>query len=78
MIADGGVVIPYTICSDVGANKLIYGGMRNYELGLFGDYSIRIDESVEAVKRLVAILGDVFVGGNVIVDKGFVVGTIGA
>lgn len=49
----------------------------NFEVGLFGDYTIRVDESVKAVERMYAILGDAFVGGNLVVDKGFVVGTIG-
>ena len=52
---------------------MVYGDPLNYELGLFGDYSIRVDESVKALERMVAILGDVFVGGNLVVDKGFVV-----
>lgn len=77
VIKDGGVVIPYTIVPDVGDAKLLYGDAMNFELGLFGEYSIRVDESVKAVERMHAILGDVFVGGNLIVDKGFVVGTIG-
>ena len=74
---DGGVVVPYTLQNDVGATKLLYGDPRNYELGLFGGYTIRVDESVKAVERMIAILGDVTVGGNLVVDKGFVVGTIG-
>ena len=48
----------------------------NYELGLFGGYTVRVDESVKAVERMVAILGDAMVGGNLIVDKGFVVATV--
>ena len=78
IIRDGGVVLPYTLCGDVGASKLLYGDPMNYELGLFGQYSVRVDESVKAVERMVAVLGDVFVGGNLIVDKGFVVGNITA
>ena len=77
IIKDGGVIIPYTLQSDVGAGKLLYGDPMNYELGVFGDYVIRLDESVKAVERMTTILGDVVVGGNLIVDKGFVVGTIG-
>ena len=57
---------------------MVYGDPMNYELGLFGDYTIRVDESVKAVERMYAILGDVMVGGNLIVDKGFVVATSGA
>lgn len=78
VIRDGGVVLPYTLIGDVGDTKLLYGDTFNYELGLFGDYTIRVDESAKAVERMHTILGDVFVGGNLIVDKGFVVGTIGA
>lgn len=83
-IEDGGVIVPYTIVPDLtsltgasaGAQTLLYGDPLNYELGLFGDYSIRVDESVKAVERMLAILGDVMVGGNLIVDKGFCVATL--
>lgn len=86
-IEDGGVIVPYTIVPDLTAlsgstagasaiQAMVYGDPLNYELGLFGDYSIRVDESVKAVERMVAILGDVFVGGNLVVDKGFVVANL--
>lgn len=77
-IRDGGVVLPYDLVSAVSDTKLLYGDPSNFMVGLFGDYSIRVDESVKADKRLIAILGDAMVGGNLVVDKGFVVGTIGA
>lgn len=88
-IRDGGMVLPYTISADLtslaGATQdtsaiqtMLYGDPMNYELGLFGAYSIRVDESVKAVERMVAILGDAFVGGNLVVDKGFVVATVPA
>ena len=84
VIEDGGVIVPYTIVpgltslngnTDKSSQTMVYGDPLNYELGLFGDYTIRVDESVKAVERMVAILGDAMVGGNLIVDKGFVVGT---
>ena len=84
VIEDGGVIVPYTIVpgltslngnTDKSSQTMVYGDPLNYELGLFGDYSIRVDESVKALERMVAILGDAMVGGNLIVDKGFVVGT---
>lgn len=77
VIEDGGLIVPYTIVSALGDTTMSYGDPINYELGLFGDYVIRVDESVKAVERLNAILGDVMVGGNLVVDKGFVNGTIG-
>lgn len=87
-IDDGGNIIPYTICSDLTAystatasssaatQTMLFGDPTNYELGLFGDYTVRVDESVKAVERMVAILGDAMVGGNLIVDKGFVVANL--
>lgn len=76
IIKDGGLTIPYTICSGVGANNLVYGDPTNYELGLFGDYSVRVDESYKAGERLITVLGDAMVGGNIIAHHGFVVGTV--
>lgn len=78
VIEDGGLIVPYTICSSIGDKKLAYGDPYNYMLGLFGDYTIRVDESVKAVERMIAVLGDVLVGGNLVVDKGFSVAPIGA
>lgn len=86
-IRDGGMVLSYTICPDLtslagaaagsaGLQTMLYGDPMNYELGLFGGYTVRVDESVKAVERMVAILGDAMVGGNLIVDKGFVVATL--
>ena len=57
---------------------MVYGDPTNYELGLFGEYTVRVDESVKAVERMLTILGDAMVGGNLIVDKGFVVATVAA
>ena len=87
-IIEGGLIVPYTIGSALtaltGATAsasadtihMIYGDPVNYELGLFGGYSIRIDESVKAVERMNTILGDVFVGGNVVQPEGFLLGTL--
>ena len=55
---------------------MIYGDPANYLLGLFGGFTIRIDESYKAAERMHTILGDVFVGGNVVVDKGFVIANL--
>ena len=82
-IRDGGLVIPYTICSDLttlsgtaaGTADVLtmgYGDPMNFEVGLFGDFTVRVDESVKAVERMHTILGDAMVGGNLIVDKGMV------
>lgn len=83
MISDGGTMIPYAINSflialdgaGTSAQTMVYGDPMNYELGLFGEFTIRVDESVKAVERMYTILGDAMVGGNLVVDKGFVVAT---
>lgn len=80
-ITEGGLIVPYTIASDLDdlstadTNDLtmLYGNPRNYKLGLFGPYTIRIDESVKAIERMNAILGDMFLGGNVIMPNGFII-----
>lgn len=75
-IRDGGVILPYDLVKAVGDDKILYGDPVNFEVGLFGDYTIRVDESCKAEERLLTILGDVFVGGNLIVHEGFVVGKL--
>lgn len=83
MIVDGGTMIPYAVNSFLtaldgagnSAQTMVYGDPMNYELGLFGEFTIRVDESVKAVERMYTILGDAMVGGNLVVDKGFVVAT---
>lgn len=86
-IIDDGLIVPYTIGSALTAlsqstagstavQTMVYGDPTNYMLGLFGPYSIRIDESVKAVERMNTILGDVFVGGNLVVNDGFIVATL--
>ena len=90
VISDGGMLIPYLLdpnltaiegteqAASSGADKLccVYGDPMNYLLGLFGDYTIRVDESVKAIERMYAVLGDAMVGGNVIVKDGFVAAKI--
>lgn len=87
-IEDSGTVVPYTIVPGLTSlstatpstaaaiQTVLYGDPANYELGIFGDYSVRVDESIKGVERMHTILGDVMVGGNLIVDKGFVVATV--
>ena len=87
VIDDSGSTTPYSIMKDLTAMSaetatstakptMIYGDPANYLLGLFGGFTIRIDESYKAAERMHTILGDVFVGGNVVVDKGFVIANL--
>lgn len=79
-IIEGGLIVPYTIGSaltdyasaDTSAISMVYGDPTNYLLGLFGPYSIRVDESYMAAERMNTILGDAFVGGNIVAPGGFI------
>ena len=86
-IREGGTIVPYSISANLTAlceskagsadiQTMLYGDPANYELGMFGDFTVRVYESVKAVERMLTILGDAMIGGNLIVDKGFVVATV--
>ena len=75
-IKSGGLIVPYTIASAIGSKTLAYGDPMSYLLALFGSYTVRVDESVKSVERMIAILGDVLVGGNLTVDKGMMIANL--
>lgn len=83
IIKDGGLSVKYCInancaalsASATAANSLtmIVGDPKNYKLGLFGDYEISVSEDYKFAEGLLAVRGEVTVGGNVIKGNGFVV-----
>lgn len=75
-IKAGGLIVPYTIASAIGSKTLAYGNPMSYLLALFGSYTVRVDESVKSVERMIAILGDALVGGNLTVDKGMLIANL--
>lgn len=89
ILKDGGLSVPYCISSQCTAlsasvkgssqiKTMIYGDPTNYKLDLFGDYEVRVSEDYKFGERMLAILGEVMLGGNITVDKGFVVVTLAA
>ena len=72
IIKDGGLSVHYVINSNL-SGKQIYGQMHNFELALFSDYEIGVSEDFAFDKGLLAIRGDVELGGDVTVQGGFVV-----
>lgn len=87
VIKDGGLAVPYVICSDVTALSastysgadiptMIYGNPANYKLGLFGDFEVSVSDDYKFGEGLLTVRGEVLVGGNVIADKGFIVVTL--
>lgn len=77
-IVPGANALSTATAGDAPVKTMVYGDPANYELGLFGDYSVRVDGSYKAGERQNTILGDVKIGGNLVVHHGFVVVTMPA
>lgn len=75
IIRDGGLAVPYCINSNLTAGTLVYGQAKCFELALFSNYEINVSEDFAFDKGLLAIRGDVELGGDVTVKGGFVVAT---
>jgi len=78
IIKDGGLAVKYCLNSNLASGKLVYGDPMCFELGLFSNYEIAVSEDHSITKLMLTIVGDVELGGEVVVNKGFVVGTVGA
>ena len=78
IIKDGGLAVKYCLNSNLAEGKLIYGQPKNFELGLFGNYEIKVSEDFAIDKLMLTIVGDVELGGAIIKKGGFVVATVGA
>ena len=77
-IKDGGLTVQYCIDSNLTSGTLVYGQPKCFELALFSDYDIMVSEDFAFDKGLLAIRGDVELGGDVVVKGGFVVASTGA
>lgn len=83
-IKEGGLIVPYTINSSLTSlssavkdtekvQTMIYGDPANFELALFGNYTVEVFKETKAVEGMLTIIGEIMAGGNVIVDSGFVI-----
>lgn len=72
IIKDGGLSVPYVINSNL-TGKQIYGQLKGFELALFSPYEINVSDDFKFNKGLLAIAGDVQLGGGVVVQHGFIV-----
>ena len=77
-IKDGGTTVKYCLNANLSDDELIYGNLKCFELGLFGDYEIVVHEQTNATKLMLTIVGDVDLGGEVVVNEGFIHATVGA
>ncbi len=87
IIKDGGLSVPYTINSNLGKlagtaqpaasgkdlDTMLYGDPMNFELGLFGDYTVEVSKDYKFAEGLLTIMGEVMVGGNLVKHHGFLV-----
>lgn len=78
VIKDGGLSVPYCIDSNLIAGTLVYGQAKCFELALFSNYEIVVSEDHKITSGLLTIVGDVEMGGDVVVQGGFVVATVAA
>lgn len=80
IIKDGGLSCRYSLNSSLkafgkaaaGEDVMYYGKPKAFELDIFGDYNITVSEDAALKKRMIAVLGEVMVGGNVTVYDGFI------
>ena len=81
IIKDGGLAVPFVInatCKalsnkDVAVDEytMLYGKSLAYQLDLFGDFEIEVSRDYKFAEGLLAVLGEVMVGGNVIALDGW-------
>lgn len=76
IIKDGGLSVPYCLNANLTSGTAIYGQGHCFELALFSNYEISVSDDFAFNKGLLAIAGDVEVGGDVVVKNGFVVATV--
>lgn len=80
VIKDGGTSCRYSLNSSLkslesaaaGDDVMYYGKPLAYEVDIFSDYTITVSEDAALKKRMIAVLGEVMVGGNVKVYDGFI------
>lgn len=77
VIKDGGLSMRYCLNSALEEGTMIYGSPYNFELALFSNYEVRADESFYFDKGMLAIRGDVELGGDVTKQDGFILVTVG-
>lgn len=79
IIKDGGLSCRYTLNSalkplntaEEAADVMYYGKPLAYEVDIFSDYEITVSEEAALKSRMIAVLGEVMVGGNVTIHNGF-------
>lgn len=69
-ITDGGLTVRYRLVT-IAEGTMLYGQPLGFQLDLFSDYEVSVSDDFKFNKGLLTIAGDVQLGGDVVVDKGF-------
>lgn len=78
IIKDGGLSVKYVLDNNLADTDLLYGNLHCFELALFSDYEIAVSEDRNIEKLMLTVVGDVELGGEVVVKNGLILATIGA
>lgn len=78
IIKDGGLSVKYVLDNNLADTDLLYGNLHCFELGLFSDYEIAVSEDRKIEELMLTIVGDVSLGGGVVVKDGLILATIGS
>ena len=80
-IKDGGLAVTFVINSEckalsgsgtaAGDYTMLYGKPLSYQLDLFGNYEIEVSKDFKFDQGLLAVRGEVMVGGNVVAQNGW-------
>ena len=76
-IKDGGLTVRYRLAK-ITENTMLYGQPLGFQLDLFSPYEVNVSDDYKFGQGLLAISGDVQLGGEIVVDKGFVKATVSA
>jgi HK97 family phage major capsid protein len=80
IIKDGGLAVQYCLASNLTDTAsaasddytMVYGVPKAYQMGVFSDFTVRVSGDYAFKRRMLAVLGEVQVGGNVVFANGFV------
>jgi len=78
VIKDGGLAVKYVLDNNLADTELLYGNPMCFELALFSDYEIAVSDDAAITKLMLTIVGDVMLGGGVVVKNGLILATVGA
>ena len=74
-IQDKGLIVNYRIVDNL--TNMLYGYLGAFELDTFGDYSVEVSDDYKFAEGLLAVRGEAWIGGSLIVPNAFEVISFG-